>query len=400
MGWRAAIGISVTWVALAFVGDGLTSLVLPAMLAGMPDPATSIGLISFAGLGLGLLAMPVAGRLSDRLRGRVDRRTFMAVAAMPALAGLAMLATSGGRPWLAAAAYLVAILSGSAIQASLQTLIPEHVQESRRGRASSLKTAFDIGGAFVAFLLLGWALETSGVAGAAVASAGVMLSALLLVFGWVPRRARKPDRVVVSPPTPVNGPVSVPDGFWPLVLSRFLFLLGIYVVGRFLLLLVAERLGLPAAAAAPETGGILATFTLLTAVTALALGPLVDRVGRRRIMVAGAVIGAVGTASFLPDGGLPGVLVAGALMSLGTAAFATANWAALTDLSPPDDAGRLMGLANLGTGGAAASAGLFGPSIDAWGFTPALALATITVLAALAPVARIVPVHRMEESTT
>jgi MFS family permease len=117
-------------------------------------------------------------------------------------------------------------------------------------------------------------------------------------------------------------------------------------------------------------------------------------------MVAGVLLAAVGTASFLPDVGLYGVLIAGGLMSVGTAAFATANWAALTDLSPPQDAGRLMGLANLGTGGAAACAGLVGPSIDTWGFTPALVFATTAVVVALAPVARIVPIHRMEESTT
>jgi MFS family permease len=394
VGSRLAVGISATWAALAFLGDGLTSLVLPAVLAGMPDPATSIGLISFAGLGLALVVMPLAGRVSDCLRRRVDRRAFMAVAAIPALIGLAILAVSDGRPWLAAAAYLVAILAASAIQASLQTLIPEHVQKPRRGRAASLKTAFDIGGAFVAFLLLGWALEASGIAGAAVASAGVLLLALVLVFVWVPRP------VGVSAHEPVGEPASTPSGFWPLVLSRFLFLLGIYVVGRFMLLLVAFRLDVPAASAAAETGGILATFTLLTAVTALSFGPLVDRLGRRRVMVAGVLLAAVGTASFLPDVGLYGVLIAGGLMSVGTAAFATANWAALTDLSPPQDAGRLMGLANLGTGGAAACAGLVGPSIDTWGFTPALVFATTAVVVALAPVARIVPIHRMEESTT
>ena len=393
MGWRLTVGISVTWVALAFLGDGLTSLVLPAVLAGTPDPATAVGLISFAGLGVAVVAMPLAGRLSDRLRGRIERRAFMAVAAIPVFAAMALLALSGGEPWVAAVAFLVAILAAAAMQAGLQTLIPEHIPTPRRGRAASLKTAFDIGGAFVAFLVLGWALE-AGVAWAAAASAIVLGVALLVVRAWVPRGGREPAR------GPDVDPAPLPMGFWPLVASRFLFLLGIYVVGRFLLLLVADRLSMPAASAAAETGAILATFTLVTAVGALSMGPLVDRVGRRRVMVAGVVIGAVGTALFVPNGGLAGVLVAGVLMSLGTAAFVTANWAALTDLSPPEDAGRLMGLANLGTGGAAACAGLVGPAIDAWGFTPTLVMATLAVLVALAPLTRIVPLPRLEGSPT
>lgn len=31
MGWRLAVGVSVMWIALAFLGDGLASLVLPAI---------------------------------------------------------------------------------------------------------------------------------------------------------------------------------------------------------------------------------------------------------------------------------------------------------------------------------------------------------------------------------
>ena len=83
-----------------------------------------------------------------------------------------------------------------------------------------------------------------------------------------------------------------------------------------------------------------------------------------------------------------GAVVAGILMAIGTAAFTTANWAALTGSTPATVAGRLMGMANVGTGGAAACAGLLGPSIDAFGFTPALVVATVSILVSLAPIAR------------
>jgi len=54
----------------------------------------------------------------------------------------------------------------------------------------------------------------------------------------------------------------------------------------------------------------------------------------------------------------------GALMSLGSAAFASANWALMADLVPKNEPARFFGLANIGTAGAAAAAGLFGPLID------------------------------------
>lgn len=401
MGGRLAVGISVTWVALAFLGDGLSALVLPSVLASAPDAATSLGLITFVGLGLAVIVQPIAGGMSDRLRGWADRRWFMAAAAIPTFIALAVLARSGGVVWLAALGYLGAVVAASGIQAALQTLIPEHVPPRRRGRAASLKTAFDIGGAFVAFLVIGWALETAGIVGAAAVTAAVLVIALAVVFLSVPSVAtpapapaaadRHLDPAAVRP---------IPAGFWSLVLSRFLFLLGIFVVGRFLLFLVAERLGIHAASAAGETGGLLATFTLVTAVAALIVGPVVDRLDRRRLMAAGAVVAASGIAMYLASAGLPGVVVAGALMSIGTAIFVTANWAALTHLTPADDAGRLMGLANVGAGGAAACAGLLGPAIDTWGFAPALVLSAASTLGALLALARIAPLPRLEESTT
>jgi MFS family permease len=403
VGGRLAVGISVTWVALAFLGDGLSALVLPSVVASAPDAATSLGLITFVGLGLAVAAQPLAGRLSDRLRGWADRRWYMAAAAIPTLIGLAILARSEGVIWLAALGYFGAVLAASGIQAALQTLIPEHVPAGRRGRAASLKTAFDIGGAFVAFLVLGWALETAGIVGAAAVTALVLVLALTVVFVWVPSVAGPapvPHRGEI--PAEVGAGRSIPGGFWSLVLSRFLFLLGIFIVGRFLLFLVAERLVIPAGSAAGETGGLLAMFTLVTAIAAIVVGPLVDRGDRRRLMAAGAVAAGVGIAVYLAPAGLPGVVTAGTLMSIGTAIFVTANWASLTDLAPAEDAGRLMGVANIGTGGAAACAGLLGPAIDAWGFAPALVLAMASALVALVPLARTTRgrVARLEESTT
>ena len=186
MGGRLAVGISVTWVALAFLGDGLSALVLPSVVASGPDAATALGLTTFVGLGLAVLVQPIAGSMSDHLRGWADRRWYMAAAAIPTLIGLAILARSGGVVWLAALGFFGAVLAASGIQAALQTLIPEHVPLRQRGRAASIKTAFDIGGAFVAFLVLGWALETAGVVGAAAVTAAVLVISLAVVFLWVP----------------------------------------------------------------------------------------------------------------------------------------------------------------------------------------------------------------------
>src|SRR5687767_5363030 len=126
------------WVPLAFLGDGLTTIVLPSVLSTASAGATSLGLLSFAGLGLGVVVQPIAGNLSDRLRGRLGRQAFMVVWLGPALVALLVLGTTD--PIIVAViAYLVIMSSASAIQAAQQTLIPEHAAATRRGRAASLK---------------------------------------------------------------------------------------------------------------------------------------------------------------------------------------------------------------------------------------------------------------------
>jgi MFS family permease len=378
---RLLVGISIAWIPLAFLSDGVTVLLLPARLAGAGGGASEIGLLSFAGLGVAVLTQPLAGRMSDRLRARVDRRQFMGVAAIPAVVGLWLLVGPTALP-IAMLGYVLLQVAASALQAAQQTLIPELVGRELRGRAAGLKSAFDVGGAFLAFLLIGALLANGETISAGVMISVLVAASLLAVARLVPpTEGRSPSR---GP-----GVLAVPPGFVRLVAARLLFLFGVYAVGRFMLLLVAERLGIAADRAADETGGVLALFALLTALAAVPAGVLADRLGRTPLMLGGAALAAFGIFSFVLPAGLFGVVAAGLLLSMGTAAFIGANWAATSDLAPAHDAGRLMGLANLGTGGAAALAGLLGPMIDVAGFTPALCVAGAVTLASALPLVSI-----------
>ena len=369
------IGTSVAWIPLAFLVDGVTMLLLPVRLAGSGGTATALGLISFLGLGAALLVQPLAGYVSDRVRDRLDRRGFMAASAVPAIAGLWVLAGPTALP-LAALGYVVLQAGASALQAALQALIPEHIAATMRGRAAGWKTGFDVGGASLAFAVLGLLLADGNAVAAAAVSTGLLVAALALVRALVPGRAELP---IASP----RG--HRPVGFVRLIAARFLFLLGAFGVSRFLLLLVADRLEIIPSRAADEAGLLLAALALLTVAAAMPFGRLADRRGRLPVMVMGIVLAAAGIASLVPSAGVAGILIGGSLMSAGTAAFVTANWAALTDLAPGPDAGRLMGIANIGTGGAAAAAGLLGPLIDAGGFGPALAVAAAATACGLLP---------------
>lgn len=386
------LGISVFWLALSMLFDGLNTLVLPNQLLGLTEPnlkATALGLVSFAGLVVGMLVQPVAGAASDRLRPRWGRLGFIGLGVLLILGALGLFGAAQNLLLVLLAFTLVQVAANVA-QAAQQGLLPDLVPVAWRGTAAGLKSFMDLGGALLGFALLGQLLAGGQTTPALLAIAAVVILTFVLTLALV----REPTARAPALPLPSN----LRDAFrldlrrhrefgW-LVASRFLFLLGAYMVGRFFLFFVADRLALNPGQAAEQAGALLAGLTLISVLAAPPAGWLADRVGRLPLMVVGAAFSALGVLFLLVADSSWQILAAGALMSLGTAAFASANWAHTADVVPPEQAARFFGLANLGTAGAAAAAGLFGPLVDWANFTaPGVGYSALFALAALAFVA-------------
>jgi MFS family permease len=360
------------------VSDGIPALLLPHQLlsAGRAD-ATTLGLVSLVAIGLGALVQPFAGRFGDA-RGRTP---VIAVGLAVALLGLLGLLL----PWAALGAAVVAVVGVGVAQAGQQPLLPDLVPARWRGRGAGLKGAVDVGGAFLGFVVLAALLGAGQPLFAVAVLAVVLVGSFAIAFALL--RGRSPARPPVARPRPVLD-LSVGSQFLQLVVARFLFLLGIYVVGRFLVLFVAQRFGLGADAAAEQGGTVLAALTLATVLVSVPAGWLADRIGRGRLMLIGGVSGAAGMALLPLSGEMIVLILLGVLVAVGSAAFGAGSWATLTDLAEGDDAGRLLGLASWGTAGAAAAAGLAGPLIDVgeWvapgaGFVAAFLLSGLLALA-------------------
>jgi MFS family permease len=74
---RLFVGISLLWLPLSMLFDGLNILILPAYLVDrVPKtvPATLLGLTTFSGLVVGMMIQPIAGIYSDRVYSRWGRR--------------------------------------------------------------------------------------------------------------------------------------------------------------------------------------------------------------------------------------------------------------------------------------------------------------------------------------
>lgn len=385
---RMLFGISVFWLALSMLSDGLNTLVLPQHLLGFTTPtsrATTLGLLTFVGLLLGMPVQPIAGRLSDQLLPRWGRRGMIALGVLLILVSLVLFGVAGS---LVAVflSYVCLQVAASIAQAAQQGFIPDLVPAHRKGVAAGLKGFMDLGGALLGFVVLGQLLRGGRISLALLAIALVVVVTFGLTLALVREPAQAtapaPDRTTLLDAFRLD--MRRHRAFVRLVVSRFLFLLGTYAVGRFLLYFVADRLQLDAGRAAAQAGTLLAGLALVTVITAPVAGWAADRIGRMPSMVAGAVLSAAGVLLLALAGSATQIFLFGGLMAIGTAAFAAANWALTADLAPPDEAARFLGLANLGTAGAGAAAGLFGPLVDwANGVAPGTGYTVLFVTAGL-----------------
>src|SRR5215212_6077954 len=296
---RLLFGISVFWLALSVLSDGVNTLVLPlqlSRLASQNHQATLLGLLTFIGLLTGALIQPIAGAFSDRLQPFLGRKGFIGIGLMLSLASLFLLATFQSVAGIMAS-YLAIQFSGSIAQAGQQGLIPDLVDENHRGLASGLKGFMDLTGAMLGFVLLGQLLG-SGQSLLAIGAIGAILIVTYLLAALLTPEdglnkvtVAKTNAISLREMFRVN--LTHQTAFVRLIIARFLFLLGIYGTGRFLLLFVASRLGLSEDQAAEQAGNLLAGLALITILASPVAGWLADRIGRVPLMIAGAIFSAV-----------------------------------------------------------------------------------------------------------
>lgn len=398
---RLLLGISVFWLALSALFDGVNTLVLPLQLgelAGQNNQATFLGLLTFVGLLVGALIQPIAGTFSDRLQPVLGRKGFIGIGLVLSVISLFIFASLQSLVG-AMIGYLAIQVSASIAQAGQQGLLPDLVSEDRRGLASGLKGFMDLTGAMLGFVILGQLLGSGRLWPAIGAIAAVLVIAYLLAVLLTPEDQPR-NAAAATTRRPSFGSIFRVDlteqtAFVRLIAARFLFLLGIYGTGRFLLFFVADRLGLSEGQAAEQAGTLLAGLALVTVLASPLTGWLADRLGRVPLMIAGALFSAASALMLAWANSAGEILLFGGLMSLGSAAFAGGSWALLADLVPRNESARFFGLANFSTAGAAAVAGLFGPVIDGVErISPGMGFSVLFILAAAAFLASVLPLQR------
>jgi MFS family permease len=147
------------------------------------------------------------------------------------------------------------------------------------------------------------------------------------------------------------------------VINRLLFLAGVGSIQGFALYYLADVLQV--ADSELWTGVLMAVVAVFLIATALGGGYLADRMGRRRLVGLSGVVAAGGTLVLLLARDVPMVIVAGSIIGMGAGTFMATSWALGTDLAPPAEAGRYLGISNLaGAGAGIVGTGIGGPMAD------------------------------------
>lgn len=364
--------ISVYWFALSCLWNSVHPIILPMLVPFMAPEnlkGSALGIMTSIGLILAVIVQPAAGAISDRSTSRWGRRRpYILLGTLFDLLFLLGIALAGNY-WLLLAAYLLLQFSSNMAHGPYQGLIPDLVPQDRRGAASGAKQLAEILGIVVTSKVTAYFMG-QGQLWAALGTIGAFLLITMLITIFAIREEP------LSRPLPKPSAITRPrrfnvDYIW-LLISRLFVLLGMNLVRNFALYFLEDVLHMPDPVAA--TGDLLAIIALCILVIAYPAGHLSDKIGRKRMNIISALLGAVGAFLLafargnvlLSIMGLEfnDVLLYGSIIGLSAGIYLSANWALATDLIPEEEAAGYLGISNLATAGAGVVAGLGGPLID------------------------------------
>jgi MFS family permease len=364
--------INAYFFGISFLWNSMHVILLPAiLLLYVPDALknTYLGVLTGAGLVIAMAIQPLAGAISDRWASRVGRRRPMIVGGtLVDFLFLGVMALAGGIPGLAIG-YIGLQFSSNTAHGPVQGLLPDLVPSDQLGRASAVKSSLDMLGIIAASLFMGRFFHADGSNWPASVAlvAGVLAVTLVVTMLGSREQSSLPLSSKESMGSQLRGMFRVDwkqaPGFAPLILTRFVFLAGVYGIQAFAQYFIRDTLHQSDPLAL--TGNLMAVIAISLTLCALGSGWLCDRLGRKPMHVAASLMVAVGSLMLILATSPTTVLLCGCIVGAGTGIFLTANWALATHLAPVKEAGLFLGLTNLATAGAGALSRFTGPAIDA-----------------------------------
>ena len=385
LSWRGLLVLSAFWFAIAYVNQPLTGNIIPLLVARFTHPMTAhlgpialpldvntyVSLLDTVGAAFAIIWQPAIGAISDNSRfGLGRRRPFIALGVVGDIIFLTLIAVVTSY-WALLLVYVCFQIASNTAQGPYQGMLPDQVPADQRGEASGYYGLMNMLGTIVGFLVVGALLIPTHHLRLAILTLPVVIAiaGALVIFG-VPDRRR-----TTAPSQPLGRSVLLSvaidtrryrDFAW-LMVSRLFFLMAPVAIGTYAFNFIRYTFNYSEGKASLYASALQATILVFAAVLCMTAGFLAERYGKKRLIAAACVIGALGSTLLIFAPSLPWILGFGLIVGVSLGIFLSVDWAFMTDLIPKSEAGRYMGVSNIAT----ASAGLIarpilGPIIDAF----------------------------------
>jgi MFS family permease len=356
--------LSFFWFSTNMMWGAILIITMPSQIksaVGDVTKGSALGLALGAGAFISMVAAPVFGGLSDRIRlpgGR--RKPWILIGSVGNAIGLVGLAylIQPGHPesvvgWTVV--FLFVELFNNVATGPYSALIPDLVSPEQRGSASGWLGLMTMLGTFAGGLM-GFLIGPIGMPGVYFIMIGViLLGAVVTLFGVqeydIPRST--PSFGLVQFLRGLYDPFLHSDFTW-VFLTRLLVTMGIYTVQEFIQYYMGDVIGSPyilagigkvADTAETATSFFLPMVLLGAIITSLVAGVLSDKYGRKpMVYLSGGLMGVVCLVFVFFHSFTLAVLM-GVVFGLGYGAYESVDWALASDVLPSmDDYAKDMGV--------------------------------------------------------
>jgi MFS family permease len=402
---RYIAGYIVFWLFTATGVTMITNVLMPQFVKniGASNPAAIIGVASSIAMVVAMISNVVFGAISDRTRTRFGRRApWLVIGGIVAIISFVLMPMQSTGVGVIIV-YSIAQIGMNIMYAPFYAVLSDNVPESRRGTvsmANGLGNSVGCGiGPMLGSMFIGQVVPGL-IIGAVLVGAGGIVAAFVFPNKndvAVMKASKRPDRSVGQQLLyTLTPPRHCPD-FWKAFVGRTLIMLSVQMVSSYLLYLVQDYLGLANDAAAALIG----TYSLIVTITSfvtLIVGPLSDKMGRRKLPAYIAVVLICGSfASWLLGGSgmmsaTVAVIVAAVLYGAGYGTFTAIDQALNVDVLPnKEDAGKDLGFINVGTTAGMAAGALMTSTIYSisGGYTMVFPVAIVMTLVGAFSISRI-----------
>jgi MFS family permease len=325
-----------TW--FAFFTPFIFTLQVKVQLLDSKDPAGALAIVVGVGAIFGLIANPLAGRLSDRTTSRFGmRRPWLIGAFLLGVIGLVIMGFSTSIGVLFVGTLIMGV-GYTATLAVLLALIPDHVPARRRAFASGLlgvtQAIAIIIGVGVAGALSAKSLPLSFIVPGVVGLVIMIIRVVTLKDRKLAKEDRPPFGLLAFISSFWTNPRKFPNFGWAWF-SRFLLFMAFGSIINYQVFFLHEQMGLKVADAATFIQKGLAFQSGALIVASVLAGIISDRIQRRKIFVGvSAVVGAGGLFVFATATTFPQYFIGLAIIGFAQGTYYAVDLALVTDVLP------------------------------------------------------------------